>query len=114
MSPFTLDRKSLKPKACTAHRVLAIASLTIQISIFIYGCFHTEDYIDYSVSFLEYLIDIFSFSLFRVLSVVIVLESYLTRSHQMQFLCTIHAVDKIIVKELHSAIKWKVERVRNL
>lgn len=116
LSPFALAKTSLQPKTNRFHSYLSLLSTIIQFSILIYGFWDYQFYTnssDQSTSIFVAGGDIFLMALIRCTSITIVIESWLKRSHQIDFLTQIDQIDRIMHTKLLIDLQYKLEQKRH-
>lgn len=112
MSPFTLNGKTIQIETSVVHDVIALISFLIQIVVFIYGLIHVKDYVEYDAqsSLVILFSDVIDLTMIRLISIVIVIESWLNRANQIDFLKLIGEVDEILSFNLRIDMDYKSKR----
>lgn len=115
LSPFALTKHSLQPKTNRIHNFLSIFSIIIQMVIFVYGFLYYQHYTSLvDRSMVLFIGDLLSMTLIRFISITIVIESWLKRSHQIDFLTKIEHIDRIIHTNLLIDLRYKLQKKLNL
>lgn len=97
LRPFTLIRISLRPMMNNINAFVSVISFITQTAFLLYGLLNFEYYVAFEGrTFIMSASDMLSMTLVRFTSVSIVLESWLKRSHQIEFLRKIDRIDDIL------------------
>lgn len=107
MSQFTLKRNSFIPKYHKIHNITASVSLVIQFVVFIYGFYNIELYIEMKLPPVLIVTSMVSIQLYRILSMVIVIESWIKRSKEMEFLNKIAEIDEMMITQLQIDMNYR-------
>lgn len=114
LSPFTLAKNSLQPKTNRLHSYLSIISTIIQLAVFVYGFWNYQYYTDISDrSTVIFIADVMSMAFIRCTSITIVIESWLKRSHQIDFLTKIDQTDRIMRAKLLIDLQYESQQKLN-
>lgn len=90
LSPFTFTKSSLQPKSNRFHGYLSIILTIMQFVASVYGFWDYQHYSPFANrSVVIFIADIMSMALIRIISITIVIESWLKRSNQIDFLTKI-------------------------
>lgn len=114
MSQFTLKRKSYIPKYHKIHNIIASISLLIQFSVFVYGFYNIELYAELKLPIILIAVGVGGLQLYRTLSMVIVIESWIKRSEEMDFLNKIAEIDEIMTKQLQIDMEYRKKNGGNI
>lgn len=107
MSQFTLKRNSYIPKYHKIHNIIASVSLFIQFVVFLYGFYNIELYIELKLPPILVVAGMISIQLNRMLSMITVMESWIKRSKEMEYLNKIAEVDEIMIKQLQIDMDYR-------
>lgn len=114
LSPFSLEKVSLRPVISKHHNYISIVSAIIQSVVMLFGLFYTEHYITYANrTFIVAAGDILSMILIRFTSISIVVESWQKRSHQIEFFKKINQIDVILNVNLLIQLHYRHQSKRN-
>lgn len=115
LSPFTLTRMTLRPIMNSLHAFISVISFITQSVFMLYGLFNFEYYVDFEDrTFIMSAGDMLSMTLVRCTSISIVLESWLKRSHQIEFLRKIDQIDAILNTNLLINLRYTQQHKRNV
>lgn len=114
LSPFALTENSLQPKTNRLHNCLSIFSTTIQSVAFVFGFLDYQHYTSFVVrSVVLFIADVLSMAFIRIISITIVIESWLKRSHRIDFLTKIDHIDRIVRTNLLIDLQYKLQKKLN-
>lgn len=115
LCPFALTKNALKPKLNRFHNCLSIFSAIIQLAAFVYGVWNYRDYTSLTDrSMVIFIADVTSMAFIRCISITIVIESWLKRSHQIEFLTKIDQIDRMVRTKLSIDLPYKRQQKQNL
>lgn len=115
LCPFVLTKDSLKPKLNQFHSYLSMSSIIIQLAALVYGVIYYKQYTSISDrSIVIFVADILSMAFIRCIAVVIVIESWLKRSDQIDFLKQINRIDQIICTKMLIDLQFERQQKQNL
>lgn len=111
LSPFKLTRNTLQPKINKKHTYIAMISVVVQFTVLVYGLYDFKHYTtSENRSVVVFVADIISMALTRITAIVIVIESWLKRSHQIQFLTKIEEIDSIVRTKLMVDLRYDLQQ----
>lgn len=114
LSPFALVRRTFEPKYKRIHSVLAFLSMFIHVNLLIYSLFRTKDYIDFSDSSILICIHMTIIIAGRLTAIVILTESCIQGTNQVQLFHQIHQIDEFFSRKLFIDIDHSHMRKFNL
>lgn len=86
----------------------------MQFVAFVYGFWDYQHYSSFANrSVVIFIADIMSMALIRIISITIVIESWLKRSNQIDFLTKIDQIDGIVRTNLLIDLPYKLQKKRN-
>lgn len=114
LSPFALTKGSLQPKLSRLHSYISLFSMSLQSIAFVYGFWDYEHYTSFvDRSTVMFIADIASMAFIRIISITIVTESWLKRSHQINFLTKIDQIDRIMRIHLMIDLQYQSQKKQN-
>lgn len=114
LSPFALTQSSMQPKLSRLHSYISRCSIGIQCVVFVYGFWDYEHYTSFvDRSTVIFIADIVSMAFIRITSITIVTESWLKRSHQIDFSTMIDQIDQIMRTNLMIDLQHQSQKKQN-
>lgn len=114
LSPFILTKDSLMPKLSQNHNVICALSLGVQSAVMVFGLCNFKHYIPFdNRPPIKAFGDIFSMNLIRASCILTVVESWIKRLLQIQFLEKIDEIDTIFNRKLEIDLNYGFQRKKS-
>lgn len=114
LSPFAITKNTFIPKTNRLHACVSIISIVIQILNLLYGFYDFEHYAQFANrSFVIYVADVLSMTFIRLTSIIAVMESWLKKPLQIEFLRQIDQIDVIIRSKLSINLDYDSQKKKS-
>lgn len=110
LSPFGLDEKTQRPKVKRIFNAYCIAYIAVESAVLVHGIVFPDYYLERAFTIVLVYGDFVTMTLARLLAILIVVESWVKRPMQIDFLERINKVDSILVYRLNIDLPYKANR----
>lgn len=111
LCPFTFTKHTFQPKIDQKHTYIVIISVAVQFCALVHGLCDFDHYTtSVDRSRVVFLADIISMALIRFTAIVIMIESWLKRGHQIEFLTKVEEIDLILRTNLMIDLKYELRQ----